>query len=364
MGPQHYFRPRNERAAKKVLFVLTVVAAALSVLFAYVFPTAATRDNAGVTALGSGVMVALVCWLIASPRPSVWAWALYPLAAVAAVGAVDIASGDAGITAQVFLFFPVLYAGAQLRRPAAMAVCAAAIAAEAIVTATRLPISSAAVDTSFVAATLLTSALVLVGLAERNDALIAELERQAVVDPLTGLFTRRVLDQAAASALTSAGTGEGTALLLIDVDKFKHVNDVHGHPTGDVVLQRIAAILQQITRRTDVISRLGGDEIAVLVHCCSLELARAKAQSIVAAVREEVFDIGASSQATDPDAATELRVTVSIGIAHLPTHAHDLLSLYAAADASLYDAKRGGRDQVGAPAPEGAPAGRPLQGVR
>ena len=87
----------------------------------------------------------------------------------------------------------------------------------------------------------MTTTALLVFAGERNDQLIALLQQQAAVDPLTGLLTRRVLDSAAAWALHGSGSQQGTALLLIDLDHFERVNDVHGHPAGDSVLSAIAA---------------------------------------------------------------------------------------------------------------------------
>jgi diguanylate cyclase (GGDEF)-like protein len=349
-----HFRPRNEAVAKKLLFVLTLVAAGITVLFAWLFPTSATRTGVNLTIIGCTVIVALVIWMVVVPAPPLWVWAAYPFTAIALIAVLDVSSSDAGVTAQVFLFFPVLYAGAQLRRLPAVLVCLAAVVAEFVVTALLLPVSTAAVDTSFVGAALATSAALLVLYGERTDDLIAQLERQAAVDPLTGLLTRRVLDRAATSALTSAGSDVGTALLLIDIDHFKRINDVHGHPAGDAVLQQAARILNRINRSTDIISRMGGDEIAVLLPGCSVEAAVGRATDILQAVRAHAFDVAGCSMAGEPEISKSLTLSVSIGLAHLPTHARDLRALYAAADTSLYEAKRNGRDQVGA---VGAPVG-------
>jgi diguanylate cyclase (GGDEF)-like protein len=157
-----------------------------------------------------------------------------------------------------------------------------------------------------------------------------------------------VLDRAVASALGAAGTDGGTALLMMDVDNFKVINDVHGHPAGDAVLQELAGLLLRMNRRDDVISRMGGDEIAILLAGCSLATAHRRAEQVLLEVRTHLFDITAHSMADRADAPTHLGITVSVGIAHLPTHAHDLRALYAAADASLYDAKKRGRDRIGA----------------
>jgi diguanylate cyclase (GGDEF)-like protein len=342
------FQPRNEALAKTVLFVLTWTAAGVTLLFTLAFPSDQTRAEAGTTVAACLAVLALVTAIKIASRPAPWLWAAYPFATIAMVAALDITSRDATVTAQVFFFFPVLYAGAQLRRHATVAICAAAVVADGVVTFTLLTAATAAIDLCFVGTALSASAALLLHAGERTDQLIAKLERQAAVDPLTGLLTRRVLDSAVSSALGGAANEGGTALLLMDIDNFKTVNDVHGHPAGDAVLQELARILMQLHRRGDVVSRMGGDEIAILLPGCALEVALQRAEEVVLEVRTHAFDVRPYSLATDPETAVDLGVTLSIGVAHLPTHANDLRELYAAADASLYEAKKSGRNRVGA----------------
>jgi diguanylate cyclase (GGDEF)-like protein len=346
------FRPRGPGVAKKVLFALTSIAAGVSVLFTLVFPTVQTRAGTSLTIGGCIIIVALAASLVLTTNPSLWVWAAYPFAAILVIAVLDLSSHDASVTAQIFFVFPVLYAGAQLQRHAAFAVCAAAVVADLAVTVVLQNHSLAFVDTSFVGAALVAATSLLVFAGERNDQLIAQLEQQAAVDPLTGLLTRRVLDSAAASALHGSGSDLGTALLLIDLDHFKLVNDEHGHPAGDAVLQQFAAILKRANRQSDVISRLGGDEIAVLLTSCPLDAALYRAEQILLEVRAHTFDVSSCTMATGPQSATDLSLSVSIGIAHLPTHAQDLRALYAAADTSLYRAKTSGRDRIGLPRPD------------
>jgi diguanylate cyclase (GGDEF)-like protein len=345
------FQPRAEVAAKKAIFGLTTVSAGITVLFATAFPSAQTRTGTVLTICGCALIAALATGMVLRSVRSPWMWAVYPFLAIVVIATLDLCSADASLTAQIFLVFPVLYAGAQLKRRAAAAVCGIAIMADAVVTLAQLTVSTALIDTSFMAAALVAATILLVGAGERNDSLIAELERQAAIDPLTGLLTRRVLDSAAAAALQGAGATLGTALLLIDVDRFKQVNDVHGHPAGDAVLQQLAVILTTVNRRSDVISRIGGDELAVLLPSCSLDVAFYRAEQILLEVRAHTFDVSTCTMATQAEAPSRFSLSVSIGVAHLPTHAVDLRNLYAAADTSLYQAKTGGRDQVG-PTPE------------
>ena len=343
------FLPRNQSVAGRVLFLLTSVSAGVTIVFTIAFPPHSLFEGAITIGL-CAALIGIAGGLVAMRHPPAWLWGAYPFLAIALLVVIDVISRDSSVTAQVFFFFPVLYAGAQLRRSAAIAVCVASIAGEAIVALTVSTGGKAGADLAFVAAALATAGALLLHAGERNDELIAQLEQQAAVDPLTGLMTRRVLDTAVKSALDGAGDTAGTALLLMDVDKFKTINDVHGHPAGDAVLQQLAGILLRLSRKGDLVSRLGGDEFAVLLAGCPLEVAAMRAERILEAVRTHAFDISEQTSAGHQD-RTCLAVTLSIGVAHLSTRGRELRSLYTAADSALYEAKRRGRDQV-AVAPE------------
>ena len=144
---------------------------------------------------------------------------------------------------------------------------------------------------------------------------------------------------------------EGTSLILLDVDHFKRINDEYGHPAGDQVLVELAELIVRGTRPVDVVCRLGGDEIAVLLPACSRDVAAHRAESLLAEVRAHRFTI-------DETTRDELSVSISVGLAHAPSDAFDLRTLYTAADTALYQAKRTGRGQVVAterpPLPVGA----------
>jgi diguanylate cyclase (GGDEF)-like protein len=261
-----------------------------------------------------------------------------PAPAVAAIVVTDLLTNDSSVSAQIFFLFPTLYGAWQLRPAGAAVMTVASPAGEIIVVAVQLPAREAAVDAGYVGAALITTALLLTVSSERQARLVARLEQLAAVDPLTGLVTRRVLDEAARSALSGAGSEEGTALILMDVDNFKAINDNYGHPGGDDVLVQLAALLTNRIRRGDVVCRLGGDEIALLLPACSRSVATRRADALLGDVRAHAFvlaDVG------------DVHVSVSMGLAHAPTHATDLQTLYQAADAALYRAKQAGRDQMG-----------------
>jgi diguanylate cyclase (GGDEF)-like protein len=236
------------------------------------------------------------------------------------------------------LTFPIVWAASQMRAPVAVGITAVAVVVDAGTLLLLEPVALALVHWIYVAPVFIVVAVVLVQAMNRQDELIAALQKQAAVDPLTGLVTRRVLDEALDHTLVTAPRSEGSALLLVDVDKFKHINDSHGHPVGDDVLVHLAAILTAQVRSGDaVLSRLGGDELAVLLPGCSVEIAARRAQRLVDAVRATPLLL------TD---GTLLALSVSVGVGHTPSHATGANGLYAATDAALYQAKQAGRDRA------------------
>jgi diguanylate cyclase (GGDEF)-like protein/PAS domain S-box-containing protein len=153
-------------------------------------------------------------------------------------------------------------------------------------------------------------------------------------DALTGLFTRRRFEEALAShrhAMARYG-GRG-ALLLIDLDRFKAVNDRFGHQAGDDVLKRVASVLRGRVRDTDVLARLGGDEFALILPQADLPQAQVVADNLIRMVR------GSSSTI----ARKKVTVTVSVGVMAFADAAGE--DPVAAADAAMYRAKRAGGDR-------------------
>jgi diguanylate cyclase (GGDEF)-like protein len=247
-------------------------------------------------------------------------------------------TSDPSAGAQAFLAFPVLWAGVNLLRSAVALVTVTAIVGDAIVLFHLEPVSNAVSDLSFFGAVLAVMAVMLTRSGETQDRLISLLKTQAGVDSLTGLVNRRVLDEALTAALTTPITPHGTSLVLVDVDSFKSINDQHGHPVGDDALTHIAGLLRTVVRSGDaVLSRMGGDELAVLLPGCPGDVAVRRATEVLDAVR--------STPLTLPDGGL-LALSVSLGVAHAPSHAIGLEELYAAADAALYAAKRAGRGRV------------------
>lgn len=152
----------------------------------------------------------------------------------------------------------------------------------------------------------------------------------AATDELTGLYNRRSFERTLAREVErSRRYGVCASLLLLDLDGFKALNDTHGHPAGDRVLRYVAAMMCRHLRATDVPCRLGGDEFAVILCDTPSTEALAVAERIRADV-ERAFARAA--------------VTVSAGVASVPTHAATAEQLLASADGALYAAKRGGRN--------------------
>ena len=152
--------------------------------------------------------------------------------------------------------------------------------------------------------------------------------RQAMHDPVTGLPNRRAVD----ALLAAPRIGGPTALAVIDLDRFKLVNDTHSHMVGDVVLARVAQCLQTSLRETDVVARLGGDEFLVVMPATST------------ADAVDTLTRAATTLAALPDA---FGVTASIGVAELVAGTDDPEPALRRADGAMYRAKRAGGNQVG-----------------
>ncbi len=168
----------------------------------------------------------------------------------------------------------------------------------------------------------------------RTQRLLDMLSRRAHIDGLTGLWNRRHFDARLAEHLAAAKrTGQPLSLALCDLDRFKAINDTFGHPAGDAVLQRFAAIVSDTLRESDIACRFGGEEFIVILPGADAEQA--------AAVMERVrLALAAERWPRHPERA----VTASFGVVLVGDRsAADAIS---AADAALYRAKSGGRNRV------------------
>ncbi|GAB4483876.1 MAG: hypothetical protein OHK0044_33330 [Burkholderiaceae bacterium] len=193
-------------------------------------------------------------------------------------------------------------------------------------------------------------------LAERTVAdlgRVALLERDSVTDALTGLYNRRHFERRLAEEFSRARRqGSELALLLLDVDHFKRINDTHGHPAGDAVLRDLAERCLACVRAHDTVVRYGGEEIAVIAPGAPAHAA----QRLAARLRERAASAPLELRGASYPQGLAIAYTVSIGVAALDASMADEAALIGAADAALYRAKREGRNRVSLHAAAAAPS--------
>ncbi|MEO6502639.1 MAG: GGDEF domain-containing protein [Jatrophihabitantaceae bacterium] len=175
----------------------------------------------------------------------------------------------------------------------------------------------------------------------QRGALIKQLEVAATTDPKTGLLNAVAWRQVAQKEIARAARDRHTvALMIIDMDRFKAVNDTHGHLVGDAVLVAVAERLTAELRQYDSIGRFGGEEFVAILPEVDMPTARAVSHRILARIRElEVFS-------PDAPAVPLGGFSASIGVALYPNNGGDVESLLHVADSALYAAKNAGRDRV------------------
>ncbi|MBC7174398.1 MAG: GGDEF domain-containing protein [Polyangiaceae bacterium] len=164
------------------------------------------------------------------------------------------------------------------------------------------------------------------------------LRNQSIRDPLTGLFNRRYAEASLEQGVSRAQRESiPLSALMMDVDHFKRFNDTFGHEAGDEVLRALGELLLQQFRGSDVASRIGGEELLVILPGASREVACRRAEELrIAIAALELQHLGKNLG----------QVTISIGVATLPNDAADALELLRVADEALYRAKRSGRNRV------------------
>jgi diguanylate cyclase (GGDEF)-like protein len=172
----------------------------------------------------------------------------------------------------------------------------------------------------------------------------------ADTDPLTGVANRRRSEELMGQLMHLAvRQQQAFSLALLDLDHFKQINDRHGHGMGDEVLRRVARMLERSFRAEDVVARWGGEEFVVAMFGMDKENGVQRLTQVLAALRDEPFELPGDEP---------LRVTFSAGVAQYPMDGGDLQALYRSADATMYQAKEGGRDRV---LPAGWTAGEPVR---
>ncbi len=164
-----------------------------------------------------------------------------------------------------------------------------------------------------------------------------KLRDQANRDSLTGLFNRRYLEGTLEREIARCKR-EGTpiAMLLLDIDHFKLINDTYGHQAGDEVLRVFSRLLQDSARTEDIVCRYGGEEFLLVLPKMPLDIARERGEHLLRLIEDTVFLFGDH----------RIRITTSIGIAGTPPHSSSAEGLIRCADQALYLAKRNGRNRV------------------
>jgi diguanylate cyclase (GGDEF)-like protein len=175
------------------------------------------------------------------------------------------------------------------------------------------------------------------GAAMTRFSLYERLNNYATIDTLTHLYNIRALKQRFEEELARAGRYQNSLVVLfLDLDKFKLVNDTHGHLVGDFILKEISQIIRDSIRTSDIPGRYGGEEFVVIMVNADAAACMASAKRICAAVREHLFEMN----------ETVIESRISIGLSEFPRDGETMQDLIQSADAAMYTAKRRGGDQV------------------
>ncbi len=159
------------------------------------------------------------------------------------------------------------------------------------------------------------------------------------VDPFTGMANRLYFQQRFESEIRrTENYRQALALLMLDIDEFKRINDTHGHYAGDVVIKKMAELVKKNTRSSDLVGRYGGDEFMVLITSTTEE----KAVSFAEHLREKI----STTDIAIPGTEVPVRITISGGLALFPTHGQSTTDLFRAADDALYESKGQGRNRI------------------
>jgi len=185
---------------------------------------------------------------------------------------------------------------------------------------------------------IMTSTAEHIGLAIANLRLREELEILSVRDPLTNLYNRRYLKESFEREISrSQRSGDRVAILILDLDHFKSINDKYGHEAGDAVLREVAGLMQKNVRAEDIVARYGGEEFVIIMPGIDLDNTREKAEIL----RQDVKSLSIVTMNQELS-----NLSVSIGITIYPDDSDNTESLLSMADAALYEAKNTGRDRV------------------
>lgn len=253
---------------------------------------------------------------------------------------VNYLTSDATVSGQMYYALPVVFGGYLLRRIGAGILTFVAGSLSVLNAVLLAEPDTVLSDVTTLTITFAALSLVVARSRDREQNAHAALYQAARVDNLTDLSTRAVVEEELNLAFGRLGKHIGPGLIVIDVDRFKSINDTHGHPVGDACLVHIANVLREQVGPTETVSRMGGDELAVAIPQCVADTVQYRATQIASAVRQAPLQL---------DDGSQIELTVSVGFAHAPRDADNLNDLYQQADSALYQAKANGRDGVGLP---------------
>jgi diguanylate cyclase (GGDEF)-like protein len=311
---------------------------ALITLLGLILPHARQVDEAGL--VGVAALAATVAGGLAWGRERVPAW-MYPI--VALLGTVTVSLGlffngerNGGPVGsdEMYYLWVALWAAYYFKRRA-LAVQVAIMLAAFTVTLTLIHPGAAGTSRWIsVSGLVIGAAIVVRVLSERSERLVAELRRAALTDPLTGLPNRRALEAAFVhEAALQSRNGRPFALLLIDLDRFKQLNDEHGHKAGDRALVEVATLLRQHARTADTAARIGGDEFALLLSETGKDEAAQARLRLFRAMHEHAV-------------VSEWPAGASIGMSSSDEDGGSMDALMRHADMRLYAAKRAAHAQL------------------
>ncbi|MDQ3730045.1 MAG: GGDEF domain-containing protein [Actinomycetota bacterium] len=306
----------------------------LLLLATLLLPGAPDRESGSLALVAAGALGVAVIIMSGYDALPLWLLRGAPAAGTALVAlAIYYAGAEASATYAMYMAWIVIAALLFLDTRLILAHGAVAVAAYYIaLTASDGADGLVALRLTMLAATVVVVALVTAGIAGQLREVLRRLEAAAGTDPLTGLLNRRAFEESFETELSRAGRGNfGVGLAMLDLDGFKAFNDRHGHPAGDMALQRLSRVLGDATRAIDLVARVGGEEFAVLAPESTTAGTLALAERLRRAIEVEFSGVG---------------LTASCGIASYPENGADPAALVVAADSALYEAKARGRNRA------------------
>ncbi|MFS0699587.1 GGDEF domain-containing protein [Cellulomonas sp. 179-A 4D5 NHS] len=342
------FGPRDGTAAGRTASVMCLVGGVATVALETLPRVLGSSEGsaASVTWTAVGALIMLGLAVLLHCRPGVMPGRGYTALCLVAVVVNTTTSNltdNSTFGGLAWFMFPVIFSAAHLGRFVAWVIAVLSLAGSFSIIFSTQPPEPAAADIASMTAVVVMTTTALLAAVRHQDQLVRQLHEVASSDALTGLATRRVLEQSAELLRSEASTAakrqatpqtDGVGLILIDVDRFKQLNDTLGHPVGDAALVHVAQLVRSVVASGDTLARIGGDEFALLIPGDRAGTV-ARADAVHAVVRENPL----------VHSALDVPVTVSIGVAHT-VGPSDLDHLYTVADAALYQAKLAGRDRV------------------